>query len=107
MLDFLSSERSVKTAYMANVLVNGRAASPLASSSSSSYGLADLKLPEPKDPHPQEWRLPHEHKMEKREVYYSWQNDVQSQILNIEAKLNESLQRFPPNYLQMASDKLQ
>jgi len=55
---------------MANVLVNGRAASPLASSSSSSYGLADLKLPEPKDPHPQEWRLPHEHKMEKREVYY-------------------------------------
>lgn len=49
---------------------NGRSLSPAAaSSSSSSYGLANLNLPEPKHLHPQEWRLPHEHKMEKRELH--------------------------------------
>ncbi|XP_067937734.1 uncharacterized protein [Watersipora subatra] len=75
---------------------NDRAHSP--SSSSSTFGLANLNLPEPKDPHPQEWRLPYEHKMEKRELYSSWQMDVQSQICNIGDKLNESLKQFPASY---------
>ena len=46
-----------------------RPSSPGISSNSSSFGLSDLNLPEPKFPHPQEWRLPKEHKMEKREKY--------------------------------------
>lgn len=57
-------------AYLSTGLTNGRPASHVAmSSSTSSLGLANLNLPEPRDPLPQEWRLPHEHKMEKREPF--------------------------------------
>jgi len=80
---------------MAYLAAGHRPSSPGVSSNTSSFGLANINLPEPKLQHPQEWRLPKEHKMEKREQYSSWQLDVKSQIDHIEEKLNKSLKMFP------------
>ncbi|XP_005094187.1 uncharacterized protein LOC101855474 [Aplysia californica] len=44
---------------------------------------------------PEEWTLPHEWKIEKREVFDNWKMDVQSQISNISRNLNSSLQTYP------------
>ncbi|KAK3792660.1 hypothetical protein RRG08_032297 [Elysia crispata] len=44
---------------------------------------------------PEEWTLPHEWKIEKRERFDSWKMDVQSQISNISQNLQLSLQEFP------------
>ncbi|GFO47690.1 hypothetical protein PoB_007419500 [Plakobranchus ocellatus] len=44
---------------------------------------------------PEEWTLPHEWKIEKRERFDNWKLDVQSQISNISQNLKDSLQEFP------------
>jgi len=44
---------------------------------------------------PEEWTLPHEWKIEKRESFGNWKMDVQSQISNISRTLNSSLQSYP------------
>lgn len=44
---------------------------------------------------PEEWTLPHEWKIEKRERFDNWKMDVQSQISNISQNLQDSLQEFP------------
>ncbi|RUS69003.1 hypothetical protein EGW08_023235 [Elysia chlorotica] len=44
---------------------------------------------------PEEWTLPHEWKIEKRERFDNWKMDVQSQISNISQSLQHSLQEYP------------
>jgi len=44
---------------------------------------------------PEEWTLPHEWKIEKRELFDNWKMDVQSQISNISRNLTDSLQSYP------------
>lgn len=44
---------------------------------------------------PEEWTLPHEWKIEKRELFDNWKMDVQSQISNISRSLDNSLQTNP------------
>jgi len=44
---------------------------------------------------PEEWTLPHEWKIEKRELFNNWKMDVQNQITNISKTLDTSLQQFP------------
>ncbi|XP_052788966.1 uncharacterized protein LOC128224056 [Mya arenaria] len=45
--------------------------------------------------HPEEWTLPHEWNIEKREMYDNWKMDVQNQISNIAEMLTSSLQKHP------------
>lgn len=47
----------------------------------SSYGLGPMTF-QTGEVHPQEWTLPHEHKIEKREDYSYWFTDIQASILN-------------------------
>ncbi|XP_076458385.1 uncharacterized protein LOC143292092 [Babylonia areolata] len=65
------------------------------SSSASSVELPTLAGMNRNQPLPEEWTLPHEWKMEKRELFENWKMDVQNQIANIATSLNESLQTFP------------
>lgn len=44
---------------------------------------------------PEEWTLPHEWKMEKRELFENWKMDVQNQIANLAQNLNTSLRHYP------------
>ncbi|XP_076442299.1 uncharacterized protein LOC143281161 [Babylonia areolata] len=44
---------------------------------------------------PEEWTLPHEWKIEKRELFDNWKMDVQNQIANIATNLNQSLEHYP------------
>ncbi|KAJ8318455.1 hypothetical protein KUTeg_003546 [Tegillarca granosa] len=46
-------------------------------------------------PLPEEWTLPHEWNMEKREVFENWKMDVQNQVANIATSLGKSLKDYP------------
>ncbi|KAL4240809.1 hypothetical protein ACF0H5_001597 [Mactra antiquata] len=46
-------------------------------------------------PHPEEWTLPHEWNIEKREMFENWKMDVQNQISNVAGMLVSSLQKHP------------
>ncbi len=67
---------------------------PAGSVSGSSLGLENISLNRCK-PHPEQWTLPHEWQIEKRELYEHWKLDLQSQISHIDKKLGKSLQEFP------------
>ncbi|XP_022313229.1 uncharacterized protein LOC111118187 [Crassostrea virginica] len=45
--------------------------------------------------HPEEWTLPHEWSMEKRELFENWKMDVQNQIANLASSLEKSLAEYP------------
>ncbi|XP_046352467.1 uncharacterized protein [Haliotis cracherodii] len=64
------------------------------SSSGSTINLPSLNVSK-LTPHPEEWTLPHEWNIEKREVFQNWKMDVQNQIANIATSLDKSLQHFP------------
>ncbi|XP_052068832.1 uncharacterized protein LOC127708074 [Mytilus californianus] len=46
-------------------------------------------------PHPEEWTLPHEHSMEKREKFENWRMDLQTQIAGVAINLSKSLREYP------------
>ncbi|KAK7111791.1 uncharacterized protein [Littorina saxatilis] len=68
---------------------------PDSSSGSTVVGLPLLSGLNRNDALPEEWTLPHEWKIEKREMFENWKMDVQNQIANIATNLNQSLQHFP------------
>jgi len=65
------------------------------SSSASSVALPPLSGLNRNDVLPEEWTLPHEWKIEKRELFDNWKMDVQNQIANIATNLNQSLKHYP------------
>jgi len=65
------------------------------SSSSSTAELPPLQGMGRHDVLPEEWTLPHEWKIEKREMFDNWKMDVQNQIANIATNLDQSLQHYP------------
>ncbi|OWF39010.1 uncharacterized protein LOC110465616 [Mizuhopecten yessoensis] len=44
---------------------------------------------------PEQWTLPHEWNMEKREMFENWKMDVQNQVANIATNLERSLKEYP------------
>ncbi|KAH3861901.1 uncharacterized protein LOC127870243 [Dreissena polymorpha] len=64
-------------------------------SSSSAGELPNVSGLSKASPHPEEWTLPHEWNIEKREMYDNWKMDVQNQISNLAVTLKNSLQKHP------------
>ncbi|XP_045211344.1 uncharacterized protein LOC123562810 [Mercenaria mercenaria] len=70
-----------------------RATSP--DSASSTAELPNVHGLSKASPHPEEWTLPHEWNIEKREMFENWKMDVQNQISNIAGTLSNSLRKHP------------
>lgn len=45
--------------------------------------------------HPEQWTLPHEWNIEKREMFENWRMDVQNQIAHVAGSLTSSLRKHP------------
>lgn len=65
------------------------------SSASSTIELPNVRGLNKQSTHPEEWTLPHEWNIEKREMFGNWKMDVQNQIANIAGTLTNSLQKHP------------
>jgi len=65
------------------------------SSHSSSLDLPNVQGLSKASPHPEEWTLPHEWNIEKREMFGNWKMDVQNQIAYLAGSLEESLRKHP------------
>ncbi|KAK3590966.1 hypothetical protein CHS0354_034538 [Potamilus streckersoni] len=75
---------------------NGRPSSPRPNSSISTGSEKPIVGGLNKNqPLPEEWTLPHEWKIEKRELFENWKMDVQNQIANVARTLTDSLQKHP------------
>lgn len=79
---------------MASVRIESPEVLPTDTQSESSFGLQNANVNR-NTVLPEEWTLPKEHCMEKREPYSSWKADVQTQILNMGLTLDASLHDFP------------
>ena len=73
---------------MANARVNE------SSDASSSVNVPTVSIKK-NGPLPEEWTLPHEHSMEKREKYENWRMDLQNQIAGVAINLSRSLREYP------------
>lgn len=65
------------------------------SDSASSVDLPAISGLNKNSAHPEEWTLPHEWSMEKRELFENWKMDVQNQIANLASSLEKSLAEYP------------
>ena len=73
---------------MANARVNE------SSDASSSVNVPTVSIKK-NGPLPEEWTLPHEHSMEKREKYENCRMDLQNQIAGVAINLSRSLREYP------------
>lgn len=73
-------------------MANARANESSDASSSVNVPAVSIKK---NGPLPEEWTLPHEHSMEKREKYENWRMDLQNQIAGVAINLSRSLREYP------------
>ncbi|KAK6170007.1 hypothetical protein SNE40_018504 [Patella caerulea] len=72
-----------------------RPASGGAASISSCAGIPVISAQTKHTPLPEEWTLPHEWSIEKREIFQNWKMDIQKQIANLAGSLESSLSDHP------------